>query len=86
MVIRNGTRHRQGELVGVADQGVHAGEAKVARVLANREELQHRFVAAGLAEANVAIAEPGGDLVVRDLVPEGLCLVPFDRAQAATRE
>ncbi|EXI73845.1 MAG: hypothetical protein AW10_04233 [Candidatus Accumulibacter appositus] len=80
------TRHRQGELVGVADQGVHAGEAKVARVLANREELQHRFVAARLAEADVAIAKPRGDLVMRDLVPERLRLVPFDRAQVATGE
>ncbi|EXI80401.1 MAG: hypothetical protein AW10_01834 [Candidatus Accumulibacter appositus] len=79
-------RHRQGQLVGVADQGVHARQTKVARVLTNREELQHRFVTAGLTKANVAVAEPRGDLVVRDLVPEGLCLVPFDRAQAPTGE
>jgi hypothetical protein len=65
-----GAGHRQGELVGVADQGVHPRQAKVTRILAHREELQHRFVATRLPKAEVGVAEARGDLPIRELVAQ----------------
>ena len=73
------TGHREGQLIGIADQVIHAGQPEVSRILAHRKQLQDGLIPAGLAKADVAITHSRSDFQIGNLLAQRLIGIPVDR-------
>ena len=81
-----GTRHGQGQLIGVADQVIHSGQTEIARILAHREELQDRFGTPRLAKTDIPIPHARSDFQIGYLLAQWLIGVPVNRRYRSAGE